>query len=122
VAAGRPAPPVPQQGEVSAIRARSNGFDLQVRSPAGGTVASSVSYLPGWRSEIDGRESPAFEVNSGFLGFAVPPGTHRVRLDYRPAGWRLGLLLAALAASLAVLAGLAGAIARRRTTKKGSEG
>jgi hypothetical protein len=103
-----------QAGEVPTIRARSNGFDLEVRSPTGGTVASSVSYAPGWRAEVDGVGAAAFEVDAGFVGFAVPPGSHRVRLDYRPAGWVWGLRLAALA-GLATL-GRAVVAARRRWT------
>lgn len=113
VAAGPAVPPMPQEGGTDAIRPRSNGFDLDVRSPTGGTVVSSVSYAPGWQCEVDGRPGAVFEVNSAFLGFAVPPGAHRVRLDYRPAGWRRGLLLCALAVG-AVLVSLLVALARTR--------
>ena len=35
-------------------------------------------------------------VNAGFVGFEVPPGRHRVSLEYRPAGWTWGLQLFAL--------------------------
>src|SRR5262249_18615905 len=57
VAAGSPAAPAAQDGEVTAIRPRSNGFDLDVRSASGGTVVSSVSSAPGWRCAVDGREN-----------------------------------------------------------------
>ncbi|HVT61005.1 MAG TPA: YfhO family protein [Thermoanaerobaculia bacterium] len=86
-----------QSGEVRAIRPRANGFDLEVRSPTGGTVASSVSWAPGWEALVDGSRGAALEVNAGFLGFEVPRGEHRVRLDYRPRGWVWGRWLAALA-------------------------
>ena len=93
----------PQDGRVRDIRVRSNGFDLAVDSAAGGIVASSVSYAPGWRATVGGREEPAVEIDGGFLGFQVPPGSHAVRLRYRPHGWTLGLALfaAGLALSLA---------------------
>ena len=81
-----------QAGEVQQIRPRSNGFDLRIVS-GGGTVASSISYDPGWRIEIEGHPVPAVEVDSGFLGFETPPGAHSVRLDYRPTGWTWGLAL-----------------------------
>jgi hypothetical protein len=101
-----------QSGEVDAIRARSNGFTLELRSPTGGTVASSVSYVPGWQATVDGTHAPTFAVDGGFLGLEVPPGAHRVRLDYRPRGWLWGLRLAAGAALVALLAALRTAVVR----------
>lgn len=89
-------PPVAQQGKVRIARVRANGFDLDVESPAGGLVASSVSYVRGWRLRWEGSEAPVLRVNGGFVGFGVPPGRHRVRLDYRPAGWTWGVQLFSL--------------------------
>jgi len=94
----------PQEGRVRDIRVRGNGFDLAVDSAAGGIVASSVSYAPEWRATIGGREQPAVEVDGGFLGFQVPPGSHAVRLRYRPRGWTAGLALFAAGLALSLLA------------------
>jgi uncharacterized membrane protein YfhO len=91
---------------VRSIRAGSNRFRLEAESATGGTVISSVSYVPGWQVEMGGRRSPAFEVNSAFLGFRVPPGRHAVRLVYRPAGWTWGLVLFGLGVAGALAAGL----------------
>jgi hypothetical protein len=100
--AGEPAS-LSQDGRVRHIRVRSNGFDFAVDSVAGGIVASSVSYAPEWRATIAGRAAPAVEIDGGFLGLRVPPGSHAVRLRYRPRGWTAGLALfaAGLALSLA---------------------
>jgi len=95
-----------QEGAVRSIRAGSNRFDLETESATGGTVVSSVSYVPGWKVEMDGRRSPAFEAHSAFLGFQVPPGRHAVRLVYRPASWTWGLVLFGLGAAGALAAGL----------------
>ncbi|HLE82945.1 MAG TPA: YfhO family protein, partial [Thermoanaerobaculia bacterium] len=97
---GRPAP---QEGRVRLRRVRPNGFDLAVESRSGAVVASSVSWAPGWRAAIDGRPGEALAVNWAFLGVRVPPGAHRVELEYAPAGWRWGLALfwGALGACLA---------------------
>jgi uncharacterized membrane protein YfhO len=56
-------------------------------------VASSVSQVRGWRLRIDGEPAQTLTVNSGFVGFRVPPGVHAVSLEYAPAGWRWGWLL-----------------------------
>jgi hypothetical protein len=101
-----------QAGEVRGIRTRSNGFDLEVATPTGGVVASSVSFTAGWQAAAGDRRLPVEEVNGGFLGFRVPPGTHAVELRYRPRGWTVGLLLCAAG----VAAALAAAVANRWRT------
>lgn len=89
-------PSLSQQGRVTIAAVRANGFELEVETPTGGLVASSVSHTSGWRLERDGEEGSVVRVNAGFVGFEVPPGRHRVVLDYRPAGWTWGLQLFAL--------------------------
>jgi Bacterial membrane protein YfhO len=96
---GAAADTVLQRGEVRAIRPRPDGFDLDVSSPTGGVVASSVSFATGWRGTAAGRQARVVEVNSAFLGVQVPAGTHRVELRYRPLGWTVGWLLCGLAAA-----------------------
>jgi len=102
---GRAPSPAPATaaGAVTRIAPRANGFDLELGSATGGLVASSVSFAPGWRAEVDGGEAATCEVNGGFLGFAVAPGVHRVRLRYRPPHWRLAVGLAALGLALLVV-------------------
>ena len=105
----------PQSGEVRGIRARSNGFDLDVATPTGGVVASSVSYTAGWQAaSAGGRRWPVDEVNGGFLGFRVPPGTYAVELRYRPRGWTVGLLLCAAGLAAALVAAV---VDRRRSRR-----
>jgi hypothetical protein len=107
---------LPAQTEaVRSIRAGSNRFDLETDSATGGTVVSSVSYVPGWQVAMDGRRSPAVKVNSAFLGFRAPPGRHAVRLIYRPAGWTVGLWLFGVGIAGALAAGLLG---RRLTGRR----
>jgi hypothetical protein len=95
-----------QSGTVHLDRAGANGFDLTASTPAGGLVASSVTFDRGWRVTVDGRSAAPVRVNAAFLGFPLPPGSHRVRLDYRPAGWVWGLRLCALGLALCLLAAL----------------
>ncbi|MEA2559814.1 MAG: hypothetical protein QOH06_1318 [Acidobacteriota bacterium] len=99
-------PPVAQEGRVRIARVRANGFDLDVESPMGGLVASSVSFVRGWRLQSEGSEAPVLRVNGGFVGFGVPPGRHRVRLDYRPSGWTWGVQLCSLGLIAILLAAL----------------
>jgi hypothetical protein len=100
-----------QSGSVATVRPRSNGFDVAVATPTGGALTSSVSWAPGWRATADGRELPVLCANSGFLAVALPPGATTVQLDYRPAGWRWGLVTAGVTAMLLVVVAVA---SRRR--------
>ncbi|MBV8199769.1 MAG: YfhO family protein [Acidobacteria bacterium] len=105
-----------QAGQIRLRRVRANGFELDCGSPTGGLVVSSVTAGGGWRLALDGRRAALLRVNAGFLGFLLPPGTHRATLEYRPAGWVWGVRWCALtiAAVLAALAARAATIVARR--------
>jgi hypothetical protein len=114
VAEGGPAAgPRPQSGTVRIARVLPNGFDLEVATPTGGLVVSSVAFADGWRLELAEGPGPAElrRVNGGFTGFEIGPGRHRVHLDYRPAGWVWGLGVAGV--GLLAVAGMALARLRR---------
>jgi hypothetical protein len=74
-------------------------------------VVLSDIWYPGWRATVDGREAPVERVDYLLRGVAVGPGTHTVELTYRPASWRAGWLISALAAVGLVATGL---LLRRR--------
>jgi hypothetical protein len=113
---GPPAGPRPQNGTARIEKLLPNGFDLEVGTVTGGLVVSSVAYADGWRLELLDGPGPATlrKVNGGFVGFEIGPGRHRVRLDYQPAGWRWGLVVAGLAVLVA-----AGVAVRRRALTPG---
>jgi hypothetical protein len=106
-----PSAPPAAVGAATRIEPRANGFDLELASATGGLVASSVSFAPGWRAEVDGREIATCEVNGGFLGFPLTPGAHRARIRYCPPHGPMALALAAL--GLACLAAKAACVRRR---------
>jgi uncharacterized membrane protein YfhO len=74
-----------------------NGFELEVETPTGGLVTSTVSWSSGWQLRRDeGGEERVERADGAFVGFEVPPGRHRVTLRYRPDGWIWGLQLFAV--------------------------
>jgi hypothetical protein len=104
----------PQRGEVRILRRSANGFVLDVASPTGGLVVSSVAWSPSWQLAIDGAVAPPLRTNAAFLGFQVPAGRHRVTLDFSPAGWRWGLRLCAATVAALLAAGALREVRRRR--------
>jgi hypothetical protein len=110
-----PGAPLParQAGTVESLRVEPNGFLVELTTPGGGLVASSVGLVRGWRAWSEGREAAVREVDGGFLGVVVGPGRHRLRLRYEPPHWRLALWLAALGATAAAGLGAVRMVRRR---------
>jgi len=71
------------------------------------------SYNAGWKVSLDGNAAPLLRANQMFRAVAVPPGRHQVVFRYRPPALLLG---AAISLASALLAALAGAIERKRSS------
>lgn len=113
-----PAGPVRHQdGEVVSIKPASNALSVVARSPRGGVLASSVTWMRGWRAEVDGAPTAVLRVDGAFLGAAVGPGRHEVRFLYTPSAWRIGLF--AFAAATIAAVGMAVAMSRRERRRDG---
>jgi hypothetical protein len=53
-------------------------------------------FYPGWRASIDGHTVPIERWNGAFQSVAVPPGSHAVRFQYRPASVLLGAAISSV--------------------------
>jgi uncharacterized membrane protein YfhO len=87
-------------------------FTYRATAPA--YVVIAQTFHPGWRADIVDR--PDFEANLcpttlGQIGFAVPAGTHEVRLDFRDPWVPVGVAI-----SLLTLLALGWISVRARTT------
>ncbi len=76
--------------------------DLQCR----GMVVLTDAWYPGWRATVDGKSARIYEVDGGVRGVIADAGRHVIEMRYRPWSIILGGALTALAAFLALLAGL----------------
>jgi hypothetical protein len=103
----------PQRGDARIVSRSANGFVLDVASPTGGLVVSSVGWSPSWQLAIDGAAVPLLRTNAAFLGFQVPAGRHRAALEFSPAGWRWGLRLCGLTLAALLAVGIRRAAVRR---------
>jgi hypothetical protein len=98
------------RAEVTIERYETQTFVLRVSADTEVLVGSSIPNWPGWRIERDGGVAvEAVPFNHAFLGFRVPPGSHRVILRYSPNGVRYGFGISA-----ATLAAVAVVLARQR--------
>ncbi len=84
---------------------------VEATAETGSLVVLSDVFFPGWHATVDGRDVPIERVDYLLRGVPIGPGRHTVELAYRPASFRAGLLVSALAA-LALVAAVA--LSRRR--------
>lgn len=60
-------------------------------------VSRILVYLdaayPGWNAYVDGRPTPIMLADDAFKAVVVPPGTHRVRFEFRPKTVYLGAVI-----------------------------
>ncbi|MCU1347678.1 MAG: hypothetical protein JWO56_708, partial [Acidobacteria bacterium] len=71
-------------------------FRLHVSAPRYTMIASSTPFWPGWKVVANGKTLRNVEINGAFLGFVVPPGESDVRVVYRPASFRIGVVMSIL--------------------------
>ncbi len=69
-----------------------------VESPAPALLVVSNRFYPGWKAKVDGEERRVLRVDGVLQGIAVPPGRHRVTLDFRPRHFAILLASGAMAA------------------------
>ena len=75
---------------------------------------SDTDY-PGWEADVDGTATPILRANLAFRAVAVPAGSHRVTMTFRPSSARNGLILSGLSA----VAILAFCVLRKRSPSPG---
>jgi hypothetical protein len=90
-------------GSVSWKSREADRFELQVEAKADSILVVSDADYPGWEAELDGVATPILRANLAFRAVALPAGTHRVTMRFRPASARNGLVLSGISA-IAVLA------------------
>jgi hypothetical protein len=73
-----------------------NEILLDVNTPSAGVLVLSEAYYPGWRAWEDNREVEVMRANYLFRAVELPAGTHRVRLLYDPAWFKIGVGLFAV--------------------------
>lgn len=75
-------------------------YEIDVAANSSAWLVLRENFYPGWTATIDGNPVELTPTNRFFMGLPIPPGQHRVRIEFRPTHLMPGLLLAALAASV----------------------
>jgi hypothetical protein len=81
-----------ERDRIRIVERTSNTLEAEVRDLPDYRILSFIDFMyPGWRVYVDGVEAPLLHAFSYFKGVEVPPGTHRVRFEFRSGLERLGV-------------------------------
>jgi hypothetical protein len=100
--------PVPagSGGRIGHVHWSTNSVEARVVAAGRGLLVLSQAWAPGWSARVDSKRADVIRVDGILSGVEVPPGAHRVRLEYRTPGLEAGFgisvatLLALLAATV----------------------
>ena len=87
-------------GEAQIVEYGFNRIRLSVKSSQTAFLVFTDGYAQGWEAEVNGVETPIARADVMFRAVVVPQGDSEVVMTFRPPGFRLGLVLAALGVSL----------------------
>ena len=105
-----------RSGPVSVHRRR-NALEAQVVVNEDDRLILSESWMPGWRADVDGHPQEVCRYQEALIAVPLPPGTHRVRLVYRPRTLLAGLWISGTA-SLVTGGTLVVLLFRRRRNRR----
>lgn len=106
-------PPAAARGRVVAEWIESNAYLARIQVERDSVLMLKATYHPNWHASVDGVEVGAAMLMPSYVGVAVGPGTHDVRLEYRSGFLRGALLLLGLCALPLI------ALAERRVDRLG---
>jgi hypothetical protein len=79
--------------KVQITKIEKSSMEIQVESAKPAFLVVSDVYYPGWIAKVNNTSSQIYRTNYLFRGVLVPSGSSLVRMEYRPASFRLGLLI-----------------------------
>jgi hypothetical protein len=91
-------------GDVSVADWSEERIRLRVRTNDRAFLVVNDSYFPGWEAQVGETPSRIFRANVLVRGVSVPAGDHIVALSYRPASFRIGLIVSMLSGAALLVA------------------
>ncbi len=70
--------------EVKTLKYQPNAIEVSTEASRSSLLVLSETYYPGWKAWVDDRPTPIYSTDIALRGVIVPPGVHRVRMEFRP--------------------------------------
>ena len=97
------------EGEIKLTDYQPNDLKYEATVNSGSQLAvfSEIYYPKGWKSFIDGKETPHIQVDYVLRGLVIPAGKHQVEFKFEPISYYLGNKVS-LASSILLLLAIGG--------------
>ena len=107
----------PLRASVTDISQQSTSLTALVVANRPALAVISFMAYPGWYGKLDGQPISLLKADGGLIGAAIPAGTHRLTVSYRPKVFVVALYvsLVSLSLILAVMIGIT--LAKRKQHK-----
>jgi hypothetical protein len=106
----KPAPDAVEPGRARVTHYRPEFVEVETTAEEARLLVLTDAFFPGWEAWVDDTPAPIYRANFAFRAVPVPAGRHRVRFEYRPRSFRIGL---AVSGATALALGFAALVARR---------
>jgi hypothetical protein len=100
-----PSPPTQDQvayGTVRTLQFEPDSLELDVSTDQTNFLVLSEAYYPGWRAWVDGRPTNVYRTDIAFRGLLVPPGKHRIRMEFHPVIFRVSAAISVTLIALTI--------------------
>jgi uncharacterized membrane protein len=91
-------PPESSRGRVISETVEENTYSAKVEVERESMLVLKATYHPNWHAYVDGAEADTVMLMPSYVGLKLTPGSHAVRLEYRPRPVRRWLSVVALIA------------------------
>ena len=69
---------------VEVLKYEPTALKLSVTTPVNSLLVLSEQFYPGWDAWVDGEREKIYLTDIAFRGVVIPPGSHTLRMEFRP--------------------------------------
>jgi len=91
--------------QVKTLKYEPKAIEVSTQSSRGSLLVLSETYYPGWKAWLDDRPTPIYSTDIALRGVVLPPGVHRVRMEFRPLIFPIALGISIATAILLAILG-----------------
>jgi hypothetical protein len=91
--------------QVKTLKYEPKAIEVSTQSSRGSLLVLSETYYPGWKAWLDDQPTPIYSTDIALRGVVVPPGVHRVRMEFRPVIFPIALGISIATAILLAILG-----------------